>query len=79
MNWRLTGRSLRSGESSGRPGMRLVAMRKRSMASMLSPFLRPNALPVSSGAANGSNVALVQSRRMALNVAMISGVSKFSV
>ncbi|MCY1426327.1 hypothetical protein D9M71_421450 [compost metagenome] len=59
--------------------MRLVAMRERSMASMLLPFLRPNALPVSSGAAKGSKVALVQSRRMALKVAMISGVSKFSV
>ncbi|MNZ51147.1 hypothetical protein D3C78_689550 [compost metagenome] len=78
-NWRFTGRSSRSGESPARPGMRLVAMRKRSMASMLSPFLRPKALPVSSGAAKGSKPALVQSRRMALKVAMIFGVSNCSM
>ncbi|MNY13710.1 hypothetical protein D3C86_1468590 [compost metagenome] len=77
--WRLTGRSSRSGESPSKPGMRRVATRKRSIASMLSPFLRPNAVPVSLGAANGSKPALVQSRRIDLKVAMICGVSNCSV
>ncbi len=78
-NARLTGRSSRRGESPGRPGMRRVAIRERSMASALSPCLRPKAVPVSSGAAKGSKPSLVQSCSMALNVAMMSGVSKVSV
>ena len=59
--------------------MRLVAMRVRSIAAMLSPCLVPNAVPVSTGAAKGSKPSLTQSRRMALKVAMMWAASKRSV
>ena len=59
--------------------MRRVAIRVRSIAEPFSPCLRPNAVPVSSGAANGSKPSFVQSCSIALKVAMIVGVSKVSV
>ena len=50
------------------------------MASRLLPFFTPyTVLPVSSGAAKGSNPAFTQSNRIALKVAMITGESKVSV
>src|SRR5690242_14226326 len=81
-NARLIGKpllSLRRGESSSNPGMRLVAMRKRSIASILLPFFSPNAVfPVSAGAAKGSKPALVQSARISLNFAIALGDSNVS-
>ena len=76
---RLTGRSSRSGESPKSPGMRLVAMRNRSMAAMLSPRLGPAQVePVSSGAAKGSNPALQKSRRIALQTFIAKAESNSS-
>ena len=79
--WRLTGyfSSSRSGESPATPGIRCVFRRVRSIAAKLLPFFGPNTdVLVSSGAANGSNPALTQSARIALNVAMITGSSNVS-
>src|SRR5258706_12843509 len=53
-NWRLTGRASRNGESPSLPGMRLVAMRERSISALLSPCLEPEELPGSSRAADRS-------------------------
>ena len=58
--------------------MRCVAMRVRSMAAMLSPCLGPKAVPVSTGAANGSKPWFTQSRRIALKVAMMWPASNCS-
>ena len=45
---------------------------------VLLPFLRPYGEPVSSGAANGSKLALVQSSSIVEKVVRISSVGKFS-
>ena len=70
--------SVRIGSSSGAPIMRFAVTRWRVIASLLLPFLGPKALPVSSGEANGSKVAFVQSARIASNRRLITSVLKFS-
>jgi hypothetical protein len=58
--------------------MRLAVTRCRVIARLLLPFLGPKALPVSAGEAKGSNVAFVQSARIASNRRLIASVLKFS-
>ena len=48
------------------------------MAASLFPCLSPNAEPVSSGLANGSNPSFVQSESMAAKTSLMTGVSMFS-
>ena len=70
---------MRISSSPGTPTIRWAATRRRVTAAVLLPFFNPHGPAVSSGLANGSNVVFVQSSSIALNVARMSGVGKFSV
>jgi hypothetical protein len=63
--------SVRSASSPGTPTMRWAVTRLRLTAVVLLPALSPHAVPVSSGEANGSKPAFVQSSSIATNVPKI--------